>query len=81
MKHTGPSPDDRIVTNGNSRSHKHIGGDPDAVSHYYGLVCELEAWIVIIMRRGAQKTLLRNGRMLADLYRRDGIKPGIVTDG
>ena len=81
MKYTGPGPDDCIVAYGNPGGHKHIGGDPDAISNRYGLVREFEAWIVIIMRCCAQKALLRNGRMLADLYRRDGIKPGIVTDG
>jgi len=80
MKYTGPSPDDRIVADGNSGGHIHIGGNPNAVSHGYGFGGGLELRIVIIMTRSAQKAFLRDDRVLADLYRGDGIEPGIVTD-
>ena len=81
MKHTGASPDDRIVADGDSRGHIHIRGNPDAVSHRYGLVRQPEAWIAIIMTRSTKKALLRNDRMIADLDRIHGIEPGIVADG
>ena len=80
MKHTGASPDDRIVADGDSRGHIHIRGNPDAVSHGYRVVRGFEVRIAIIMTRGAEKALLRDDGLLADLYRGDGIKPGIVAD-
>ena len=80
MKYTGPSPDDRTVANGNAGGHIHICGNPNPVSHCYGFCGGLEMRIVMIMTRGAQKALLRNDRMFADLYRRHGIEPGIVAD-
>ena len=80
MKDTGPRPDNRIVANRNSGSHKHICGNPDAVSHGYRGARGFEARIAIIMPRSTQKALLRDDCLLADFYRGDGIKPGIVAD-
>lgn len=80
MKYTGPSPDDRTVADGNSGGHINICGNPNPISHCYGFWGSLELRIVIIMTRSAKKTLLRDDRMLADLYRSDGIEPGIVAD-
>jgi len=80
MKYTGPGPDNRIVANRHSGGYKHICGNPDAVSHGYRGVRGFEVGIAIIMTRGAEKALLRDDGLLADLYRGDGIKPGIVAD-
>lgn len=80
MKDTGPRPDDRIVAEGDPGGHIYICGNPDALSHRYGLVRGLEMRIVMIMTRSAKKASLRDDRMLADLDRRDGIEPGIVAD-
>ena len=81
MKHTRPSPDNRIVTDGDSGGHIHIGSNPDTVAHRYGLVRKLEVWIFIIMTRSTQKALLRNYRMIPDSYWSNGIEPGIIADG
>ena len=80
MEDTGPRSDDRIVANRNSGGHKHICGDPDAVSHGYRVFRGFEARIAIIMTRSAEKALLRDDGLLADLYRGDGIEPDIVAD-
>jgi len=80
MKDAGPRPDDRIVANRHSGGHKYICGNPDAVSHGNRIFRGFEARIAIIMTRGAEKALLRDDGLLADLYRGDGIEPGIVAD-
>jgi hypothetical protein len=79
LKYTGPGPNDRVISNGDSRGNIHIGGNPDAFSHGYGLVREPEAGIVIIVTRRTKKAFLRNDRMLPDLYRIDRIEPGIFA--
>jgi hypothetical protein len=80
MKYTRPSPNDRVVANRNARGHIHVCGNPDAVPHGYGVRGGLEVGIVMIMTRRAKKAFLRNDGLLADLYRGNGIKPGIVAD-
>ena len=80
MKYTGSSPNNRIVANRNSGGHIHVCGNPDAVSHGYGVWRGLEVRIVMIMTRSAKKAFLRDDGLFADLYRGDGIEPGIVAD-
>ena len=73
MKYTGSSPNDRIVANLDSRGYIHVCSNPDTVSHGYGFLRGLEMRIVVIMTRSAEKALLRDDCLLADLYRGDGI--------
>jgi hypothetical protein len=80
MKDTGPSPNDRIVANRDSGGYVHVCGNPDAVSHGYGVWRGLEVRIVMIMTRSAKKAFLRDDCLLADLDRGDGIEPGVVAD-
>jgi len=80
MEYTGSRPNDRIVAKRHSGGDIHVCGDPDAVSHGYGFMRGLEVRIVMIMTRSAKKALLRNNRLFADLYRRDGIEPNVVAD-
>jgi len=80
VKYTGPSPDDRIVANRDSGGYVHVCGNPNAVSHGYGVWRGLEVRIVMIMTCSAKKAFLRDDGLLADLDRGDGIEPGIVAD-
>ncbi len=80
MKNTGSSPNDRIVANRDSGGYIHVCGNPDAVSHGYGVWGGLEVGIVMIMTRSTKKAFLRDDSVLADLYRGNGIEPGIVAD-
>lgn len=80
MKYTGSSPNDRVVANRDSGGYIHVCGNPDAVSHGYGVLRGLKVRIVVLMTRSAKKAFLRNDGLLADLYGGDGIEPGIVAD-
>jgi len=80
LKDAGPGPDNRIIADGDAGGHIDIRGNPHPVAHGYGLVGGLETGIVIIMPRSAQKALLGDDRMLADLDGGDGIEPGVVAD-
>jgi hypothetical protein len=80
MKYTGSSPNDRVVANRDSGGYVHVCGNPDAVSHGYGISRGLKVRIVMIMTRSAKKAFLRDDGLLADLDRSDGIEPGIVAD-